>query len=160
VYVARSSRLRKNRGLTPISQRKPLILRERSCEMGCLTSVFPQPASLVARSTCKRESLVLSRFRLEADLQSRSSRCRQAFERLSGGFGTPAFQPRDHRLSGIHFSSELLLREAGVNARFDHRTGESKLGGQLLVRFPILWVLHPLPVKVLYFAHCSNSSAL
>src|SRR5215831_15698739 len=44
VYVARSSRLRKNRGLTPISQRKPLILRERSCEMGCLTPVFPQPA--------------------------------------------------------------------------------------------------------------------
>src|SRR5262249_7098009 len=37
-------RLRKSRGLTPISQRKPLILRERSCEMGCLTSVFPQPA--------------------------------------------------------------------------------------------------------------------
>ena len=45
VLVARpSSRLEKNRGLTPISQRKPLILRERSCEMGCLTSVFPQPA--------------------------------------------------------------------------------------------------------------------
>src|SRR5215471_18632744 len=39
-----ASRLRKNRGLTPISQPKPLILRERSCEMGCLTSVFPQPA--------------------------------------------------------------------------------------------------------------------
>ncbi|HKA02133.1 MAG TPA: hypothetical protein VKE70_36730 [Candidatus Solibacter sp.] len=34
------SRLRKNRGLTPISQRKPLIVREQSCEMGCLTPVF------------------------------------------------------------------------------------------------------------------------
>ena len=39
-----SSRLVKNRGLTPISQGKPLIPREPSREMGCLTSVFQQPA--------------------------------------------------------------------------------------------------------------------
>ena len=66
---------------------------------------------------------------LKADLQTRSSRNGQAFERCVDG--------------RVHPLRELLLCETCRDARLDDRMGERQLRRELQVSLPVIFVLHP-----------------
>src|ERR1017187_6215828 len=64
---------------------------------------------------------------LEADLQTCSSGNRQAFQGLRGRSRPAALQTRNHRLGRRHTLGELLLGEAGRDARVNHGAGKLEL---------------------------------
>src|ERR1039458_4762728 len=96
---------------------------------------------------------------LEADLQTRSRRRREAFQGLRGRSRPAAFQTRNHRLGRLHALGKLLLREAGRYARVNHGASKLELRRQGFIRLPVFHALHPLLVKVSYLGHGSNSFA-
>jgi hypothetical protein len=116
--------------------------------------------ALSSRSSGEAKPLLTTRaVRLEADLKTRPRRGGQAFQRVRGGPGPPALKACNNGLRRVHPSGELLLRQPGVSAGVDHSADKFKFRRERFVRLAVFRVFHPLPVEIVYLAHCSNSFA-
>src|ERR1035438_1272416 len=99
-------------------------------------------------------------FRLERDLQARARRLGVTLQRAGGGLRSPTFQPGNHGLGRLHALRHLLLCQTGARARLDACGDQGELLFQRFVFVPVLGVVQPLFMQVVYTdaAHHSVTS--
>ena len=86
--------------------------------------------------------------RLKADSETAAGGLGVTLKRASRRSAALALQPGYRRLRGLHPPRHLCLGHAGSTPCFDHGRGERELLIERLVLAPIVWVLHPIDVKI------------
>src|SRR5271170_7630298 len=86
---------------------------------------------------------LFGRRRLERYPQPHPRRRGEALERARQGLRPTAFEPRDCRLRRVHPLGQLLLREARVGPRYDHRLSKPEFLLERVVGLDVLRVLAP-----------------